>query len=386
MKLRLIFLFVLLPSVLSAQVVPSDTDSDEGYSTDPRVGSFYQVFPLAGYTSDWGFFGGAFVQRINYGVHVFPFLSNSKADVTFAANGTILSKLEYERIQTFGTSIRSRIDFVGERQLRGHFFGIGNETIYSDELYDDGYFYFENRELYISYQARRQVGEFGSRGLLDGFLETSFSYVDGLPRGEESLFEEQQPEGFGKNRILKLGAGMVADSRDSEFMPTRGIRYQVGISRSMPFFGNDFSYSDLNLEMRHFLELFDGVVLAHQFQADHIIGDAPFWDLSVIGTQFGLRGYHTDRFRGNSSLLNMLELRTWLFSMFDDNIRLGAQIFWDSGRVFSGFDGNGVFSGWNHSWGVGGVMSLFNPDFFVRGDVGFSDETYRIYFGAGYIF
>ncbi|MCC5906362.1 MAG: BamA/TamA family outer membrane protein [Balneolaceae bacterium] len=386
MKFVLILLFIFCPAVLAGQVIPSETEPEEGFSTDPRVGSYYQVFPLAGYTSDWGLFGGGFIQRINYGVHVFPFLSNAKADVIFSTNGTLLTSAEYERIQTFGSSIRSRIEFIGERQLRGHYFGIGNETVYSDEQYDDGFFYYENREIYISYQARKKVGKFGSRGMLDSFLMTSFSNVNGVVRGEESLFEVEQPDGFGENRVLKTGIGLVADSRDSEFLPTRGLRYQAGFNTTVPVFSNDYSYSDLSLEMRHFFHLFGNVVLAHKFEAEHIIGDAPFWDHAVIGTQLGLRGYHMHRFRGNSSLLNIVELRSWLFSMFDDKIRFGAQAFWDSGRVFSNLDSSGVFSDWNQTYGVGGALSLFNPDFFVRGDVGFSNETYRVYFGAGYIF
>jgi outer membrane protein assembly factor BamA len=386
MKLNFLFIFLFIPPMLFGQVIPSETGQDEGYSTDPRVGSFYQVFPLAGYTSDWGFFGGGFVQRINYGVHVLPFLSNTKADVLFAYNGTITSKIEYERTRTFGANIRSRIDFVGERLLRGHYFGIGNESHFSDQLFDDEYFYYENREIYINYQARKQVRTFGERGVLDSFAQISFSHVDGIPRGESSLFDEERPDGFGKNRMMKAGFGIVADSRDSEFLPTKGIRYEAGLNKSLPLFGNDFSYSDLSLEMRHFFPLANGVVLAHKFQTEHILGEAPFWDLPILGTQFGLRGYHMDRFRGDSSVLNILELRSWLFSMFDDKVRFGAQAFLDSGRVFSDFDNNRIFSGWQHTYGFGGALSLFSPDFFVRGDVGFSDEAYRVYFGAGYIF
>lgn len=82
----------------------------------------------------------------------------------------------------------------------------------------------------------------------------------------------------------------------------------------------------------------------------------------------------------------MLELRTWLFSVFDDRIDIGMQTFWDTGRVYSDFDSGAFFDGWKQVFGIGTAFTLLNPDLIIRGDVGFSNETWRIYFGAGYVF
>ena len=82
----------------------------------------------------------------------------------------------------------------------------------------------------------------------------------------------------------------------------------------------------------------------------------------------------------------MTELRTWLFSVWKGRIRVGSQLFWDTGRVYSDEDSAQLFDDWKHSFGAGTAFSLFNPDFIVRADAGFSDEAFRIYFGAGYVF
>lgn len=85
-------------------------------------------------------------------------------------------------------------------------------------------------------------------------------------------------------------------------------------------------------------------------------------------------------------MLSMTELRTWLFSVLEGRIRAGGQLFWDTGRVYSEEDSGRFFNDWKHSFGAGAALSLFNPDFIVRADAGFSDEAFRIYFGAGYVF
>jgi outer membrane protein assembly factor BamA len=389
MKLKRAVLFLplfMIASAVCAQVIPPERSEDGHVISADRIGSFYSVLPLAGYTSDLGLFGGGFIQRINYGIDVRPFLSTMKTDFTISTKGNIVSKMEYERTRLFGRDIRSRVDFIGQRIRRDYYFGIGNDTEFSEDLLDGGYFYFDNRELYLNYQARRLIREYGTNGKLDFFGSFTLSRANGLTQGEATRFEEEMPPGFGKNWVNKIGFGLIADSRDHEFSPGSGIRYEFGFNTSSSIFGSDYSYSDVRAELRHFAGLLNNVVLAHRFEVRHNLGEAPFWALPVIGNQFGLRGYHRNRFRGDSSVLNMTELRTWLFSVFDGGVRIGAQAFWDTGRVFSDADSNSIFDDWHHTFGFGGAITLFNPDFIVRGDVGFSDETMRIYFGAGYIF
>lgn len=385
----IIILFVCISALFQpaeAQVIPPEQDHPGPLPPDAKIGSYYSVFPLAGYTSDLGFIGGGFLQRINYDINETPFLSNLKTDAVFSTKGYMVAKLEYERIRMFGIDFRSRVDFTGMREKRAHYFGIGNNADFSEDLYSDDYFFYESREFALNYQARDQWLEYGGNGRVDLYGEFTLSYAKGLPFNETSLYQDDMPPGFGSNWINKLGFGIIADSRDNEFAPEKGIRYQAGVNFSTSFFGSDYSFTEFRAEMRHFIPVAGSLVLAHKLEAVHQLGEAPFWALPVIGTENGLRGFHRNRFRGGSSLLNIFELRTWLFSFWDDQIAIGAQAFWDTGRVYSDFDSAAFFGDWKHSFGIGGAISVFSPDIIVRGDLGFSDETYRIYFGAGYIF
>ncbi len=389
MRLFKAFLFCLILAGLSAgevsaQVIPPD--SGESEEPDIRVGSEYSLLPIAGYSSDLGLFGGGLIQRIGYGNDIRPFLSNLIADFTISTKGNIDFDLYYEHTRTLGSDVRSLIEFTGQKIRQGYYFGIGNNTEYSDQQFDNNFFLFENREVSIYYQARKQLASFGEFGVFDLTGSVDVSYLNSLIRGETSKFEVDNPLGIGKSWANKAGFGLIADSRDSEFSPTQGIRYEASFEVSSSIFGSDYAYSDLKLDMRHYLEVFDGVVLANKLNIESIQGDAPFWDLSIIGGDEGLRGYHLDRFRGNHSIMHLLELRTWLFSVWNDEIQVGSQLFWDSGRVFSESDSDVLINNWKNSYGGGIIFTLFGPDLMLRSDVGFSDEAFRFYFGAGYVF
>lgn len=381
--LFLIFSFASITNTFG-QIIPPDTGESE--EPEIRIGSQYTLLPVAGYSSDMGLFGGALLQRINYANNIRPFLSKTTADFTISTKSNVIVDINFERTKTFGTDVRSLVEFNGQRFSYDHYFGIGNETEFSNDLYDDEYFYFENREFSIYYQARKEIVEFGEFGQLDVTASADFSYLNGVSRGEETKYGEDTPFGSGKSWANKLGIGLLADSRNNEFSPSRGFRYEASIEASTSIIGSDYSYTDIRLDVRHYSKLFRSVVLAHKLDFVSIQGDAPFWDLAIIGGDDGLRGYHLDRFRGNQSIYHLLELRSWLFSFWNDEIRVGNQIFWDTGRVFSEYDSNEFFNNWKHSFGGGLIFSFFNPDLMLRMDVGFSDETYRVYFGAGYAF
>lgn len=385
-RISLITLGILLSlSVkLFGQIIPSNTGESE--EPEVRIGTRYTILPIAGYSSDMGLIGGILLQRINYGYNIRPFLSNLATDFTISTKGNLIANVNYERTRLLDTDVRSLIEFTGQRFRQAHYFGIGNQTEYSGDLFEDEYYFFENREFSFYYQARKTILSFGQFGQLDLTASADFSYLNGISRGEETKYAEDTPFGFGKSWANKGGMGFIADSRDNEFAPVRGFRYEASFESSSQIVGSEYTYSEIRMDVRHYLTLFRNVVLAQKFNVESIRGEAPFWDLAIIGGDNGLRGYHMQRFRGDQSVFHLLELRSWLFSFWNDDIRIGNQLFWDTGRVFSRNDSDEIFNNWKHSFGGGMAISLFNPDLILRMDVGFSDETYRINFGTGYFF
>src|SRR6056297_754835 len=127
MYYKKLFVFFLLVTscvpLLQAQLIPAENSAKD--IDQSRIGGHYSIFPLAGYSSDFGFYGGGFVQRMNYGVDERPFLSNTRLNGVLSTKGNLEIDLEYERIRTFGTDIRSKVEVVGLRLLQDTILGSG---------------------------------------------------------------------------------------------------------------------------------------------------------------------------------------------------------------------------------------------------------------------
>nr|WP_240894711.1 BamA/TamA family outer membrane protein [Fodinibius halophilus] len=187
--------------------------------------------------------------------------------------------------------------------------------------------------------------------------------------------------------VNNLNTGFVWENRDSEFDPTKGNRAELEV-RFAPGIISEYSFTTARLELRQYFQLFNWITFANKLEARHAAGDVPFWELSTLGDAYTLRGYPLNRFKGNSSLAYTLELRTWLIEFPElYNLKFGGQLFTDTGRVFTGQDDiNDLFEGYKQTIGFGGAMSVFTPDFILRGDIGFSEDVTRIYIGVGYLF
>ncbi len=351
-----------------------------------RQGSQHSIFPLVGYTTDYGLFGGGVYQRINYADSRRPFLSNMMVDVTGSTKGKWAARVDYERIEMFSRPIRNRTIVDLELNPIRSYFGIGNNTLYTREDLDDGLYYLNQQHALVTFEARTPLFDITGESALDGALRLKTSYTSATEDGEETRFYTDPPSHFDAGWVNTLGAGLLFDSRENEFAPKSGQRHEIGIDISSSLFGSSYSFYELFADLSYYLSPLENTVLAQRFTARHNIGDTPFWELPALGSSRGLRGFALDRFMGDSSVLYMAELRQWLVSFLDDEIRLGAHLFFDTGRVFSEFDSNELFDEWKRTWGVGGAMTLFSPDLIFRGEVGFSGEDYRIYAGVGYAF
>lgn len=384
-KIASLFIFTklfLFGSVYGQIVSQSDNDS----GTDVREVQT-SLLPILGYTSDTGLFGGLFFQRIDYGSSSDqPFRNNLRSDIGGSLRGELTFQMMYDHTSTFNSSVRNSVGAELYRSLGAHYFGVGNDTAFSESLFNEDFYFYEIRRAEFLYRARKKVGEFGFYGDFDLFANFQISYSDASQRFENSRINQDLDNLTLNGWLNKIGIGVILDDRDSEFDPTEGFRYEAGLQGSHSLLGSNTNLIDTYAEVRHYLEILPSVVLAQKIRGEHQFGDAPFWGLSTIGDERGLRGFHLDRFRGKSSIIHILEARTWLFSIFDDEIKFGGQLFWDTGRVFSENDSNRFFKNWKHSYGFGGAISLFNPDFILRGDMGFSNETIRVYAGIGYIF
>lgn len=360
----------------------------QGQVMDPQVGPdsvSTALVPAVGYSSNEGFLGGVIYSRYDYRGNQQPFNNYLESSAIATTKGFIEVDVRYEQKETFDRDLRSIVDAYFHRYTMDTFFGVGNETTFSEDLWEDEYYYFETVSFGLDYRIRKPVYE-DENQQLDIQIGAATEYHIPYTRQQQSSFAQQTPNGSEGGWINNINAGMIWENRDSEFDPHRGNRAELEVRAAPTFIGN-YGLATARLELRQYFHLFDFLTIANRLEGRHAAGDVPYWEMPMLGDKKTLRGYPLNRFKGTSSLAYTLELRTWFLELPDVyRLKFGAHMFGDTGRVFSEFDDNDLFNGYKHTWGVGGAMSLFNPDFILRGEIGFSEDVSRIYVGVGYVF
>ena len=182
---------------------------------------------------------------------------------------------------------------------------------------------------------------------------------------------------IGSNGGLSSGLGLVWvwDRRDHVFFPERGIYYQVEAVWNNSVFGSDFDYGRYEVDLRNYFRLGPEQVLAVQLFGSFASGDAPFYDLPMMGGGTIMRGYYQGRYRDNVLLASQAEVR-WPIGG-----RFGVVGFAGLAEVQPGF-GSLSFSDLEPSLG-GGLRFRFNREEKVnlRADIGFGAGAPGVYFG-----
>ncbi|MDG5767414.1 BamA/TamA family outer membrane protein [Balneolales bacterium ANBcel1] len=351
------------------------------------------IFPAAIYTSDVGLLGAVLVSRYRYHPRIQPYVSRTELGLEASTRGLFSLKLKYEQTETFGRPVRSRWRLDGEKNPVETFFGIGNDTGFDKELWDDGYYYFEVYRAGFEWMGRHAVyrnnrGR-GSGGQLDVTATLGVHYEKATDRQDE-LMGEWRPRGIEGGFLSKVGAGLLWENRDNEFAATRGNRLRISGTWAPGGITGEFPMAKLSADIRQYVTLpvpYFRPVLAARTVGVIAHGSVPYWEQPYLGDHYTVRGYPFHRFRGNASVLYNLELRTWVYEYPEYSFRLGVHTFHDGGRVFAGDDGLGdLFRDYHRTFGGGIAISIFSPDLILRLDAAFSDEMFRFYGNVGYMF
>jgi outer membrane protein assembly factor BamA len=218
--------------------------------------------------------------------------------------------------------------------------------------------------------------------------------ASGAVRGSKAAFLET------------LAAGFIVDTRDSEFMPRRGIFYQVGAAGTVGS-AEDVRYGEASAVLAHFAPLGGPFFFASRMVGSFLFGTVPFYELQqggvfnpqyLVGGSRGLRGVRLGRYAGKVKALANTELRVAplpRFRVLRWSVLPGATAFFDAGRVWSDYEvraedgrkldlkysaGGGVFFQWDEA-SVFRVDAAYSPLKERDGDFPVS-----FYFESGFLF
>lgn len=210
-------------------------------------------------------------------------------------------------------------------------------------------------------------------------------------RGERGDFLREQLRGLSPHVRLEGTIGLIWDSRDSEFAPSKGMFHELSV-RGGTGFSSSLAYVGINAKAHLFLSLWkEYLVLAVRMIGDVLLGNPPLYELTRFGGifpnegpggGFGVRATVPQRYYGRAKWIGNLELRSKIIQLqiWRLRINLGLVAFFDAGRVWGALSYasdtlrqsvDGEDPGIKYSFGGGGRLQL-GSTVVLRADVAYS--------------
>jgi len=251
--------------------------------------------------------------------------------------------------------------FFGEinyPQFTNNYFGLGNET---EKITDDkNYYRVRYKYVFVNPLLRKRVAEhidiMGGVFYLSGKVEdTPDRYISDFDQNglDSSIFDRYQYGGV--NAILHF------DSRNSKIFPQTGLlwdteaRYVAGIT------SNAGNYTRITTDFRYYFSFHKNprTVFAYRIGGGVNYGDYEFYQANSLGGKTNLRGFRANRFSGDKSFYQNIEIRYKVanFKNYAITGHAGLVGFWDLGRVWlKGEDSKQ----WHNGFGAGAWISPFD--------------------------
>ena len=354
-------------------------------------------FPIVAGNSDIGFqFGGAATLSL-FGEGIVPYRWNMDLVATASLKGVPHGVEVAQQYYAWNIDVpgladgRLRVNPFAEfrRTVNQGYFGLGNASSGARPAgADNRYFQYVHEEAGVRQLTRYEIERpvyFVSSTIARYVNPTTYSgsrlAADAAlpaPNGSPLLL------GVRTLGVLSEGTGIVYDSRDSEVFTHDGWLGQLGVRVSQAFpVGAGVTWGEGEVIVSRYARIGGPVVLAAQGAADFKFGHVPFFELFtggvfnpdyMIGGSASIRGVPFGRYLGQIKAVGNVELRA-LFARFHvagQNIQLGNDLFFDTGRVWSDYtfrsplDGSGVGLKWGT--GIGGYLlwgqaAMFRLDF-----------------------
>ena len=215
------------------------------------------------------------------------------AGINLSLNGTIV-------VAGAGTFFFNQNKFriyasYGYRNEPAHYYGKGYETIEHVDRSDSTTRY--HRSYFQLYP--RFVWEIRPHFYLGGLFDINYTKASDINpvMDKDPYFNEF------KLKYLNVGLGGLIqyDTRNDVATPTKGVLLSGNFKAFGKYFGGAYNYEILELEYRHFANVFrPRSTLAWIAKSQIGMGDVPYSELPSFGSPFDLRGYYWGKYRDKS--------------------------------------------------------------------------------------
>lgn len=331
--LILFLLTILVNPLLAQKKLIKKLLSNEKDTT--RKASFMPV-PLFGYAQETGFefgLGG-----------IYSFFIDKKDTTNRSSN--LFGAAYYTTKKTYNLGFDgdfwtkgNRYHIISEFKYRKtpfNFYGLGNETI---ALNEDK---LVQKLIRISFDIEKRLLPSAYSGLSISFDNQKFT--DDVANG---IFQTLNTNKKGGSTLF-IGLSQSYDTRNSNNYPTKGFFGRVSYQYAPNIFGgNNFTGSQIKLNLRNFWSLTPKIVLAVQGLYYTVQSNqTPFYVLPQLGNDEMMRGYYTGRYRDENLMAAQAEIRYRFMNRF------GVVAFAGGGKVFA--NGNLSLANLKPNYGIGG--------------------------------
>jgi outer membrane protein assembly factor BamA len=291
--------------------------------------------------------------------------SQSSLGITYTQNKQILLFLPFQifydnnRYYTYGE--------VGYFKYNYLYYGIGNQSI-TPESYGVT---FPRIKLNVFKKIRPNI----YAGLR--YQYEDYNITETVGNGELS---KNMVYGTPRSRTSGVGLGLLYDTRDMIFFPSKGIFADFAFFNNSSLWGSNVRFDRLTADVASYKTIKNHLVWANNVYGSFIVGQAPFNMLSELGGPKKLRGYFQGRFRDENAVLLQSEAR------FDIYKRLGGVVFGSTGWL-----GNQAdfirFNDTKYSYGAGLRFTLNTKDHLnIRFDYALGKDISNFYITIGEAF
>lgn len=288
-----------------------------------------------------------------------------------------------------------------------NFFGMGNESVYNNEIDEEAgidvdeeihYYRYRFQELTFIPSLSRSFGIWGDLKIGPLFQRIQVERPDnGQDRFIETWANNFFPDLFQEHHTFGgLGWQYEIVQRDDELFTHRGSTFAIS-GRNLAQLNegeNNFSSYDGSLAIIHSFRERSRVVFAVRVGGGLNVGTYPFYQAQVLGGKTELRGYRKTRFYGDSRFyanfevrLRLMSFRSYLFPA-----SFGILGFHDVGRIWYknqiGIDPSSPEENsdlWHRGWGGGVWFTPFNLTV-LSAEIGHSKEGTLGYLRLGFLF
>ena len=187
---------------------------------------------------------------------------------------------------------------------------------------DNSYTKYNIQEVQIKLSFFKKTSKYGSVGIVSNLQDMRGKYIDDI-----TYFDERKR----KSTAIGFGINYSYDSRDVPTNAYRGSYINVENIFYPNAFSNSSGFNKLGFIFRHYKQMWEGSVIAFDFDANIGRGDVPWTMMALVGNASQMRGYYMGRYRDKNLIDAQIELRQHIYK------RSGAVAWFGGGNIFSRF-------------------------------------------------